>query len=132
MRFLLLYAGAPVGRIVLDGGQPAAGWLEPLPAYERLRPALRRAGDLLWVSRFQPESEDARAAVAEAEALKPHLSLATEPGAPVTVASVDLWDDSIHGEPPFVLVYFRGQPAAVGAAVPPRRGAGGEGSRPAA
>jgi hypothetical protein len=48
VRYLLLYAGTPVGRVELAGPDPAVGWLEPLPAYAAVRDTFRPAGDALW------------------------------------------------------------------------------------
>ena len=135
MAHLLLFAGTVIGRVALDGGEPAAGFLEPFPAYERVAPVFRRAGNALWRARFRPDFLGvvpwARADVAAAEAARAELSLATEAGAAVDVAWLDFWDSALHREPPFVLVYFGAQGAPAPARVPAPPAAGG-GSRPAA
>ena len=136
MRCLLLYAGTPIGRVELDDGEPAGGYLEPLPAYEKVGPIFRVAGDALWLARFDADSPLYRelwvgTPIEDAQAVLPHLSLATEAGTPIPVASLDFWDASLDGEPPFVLAYLRPQPAAVPARAPLPPTAGGD-SRPAA
>ena len=139
MALVLLFAGTAIGRVTLDGGEPAAGFLEPFPAYERVGPVFRRAGNALWRARFLADALGdalgarpwAHADVAAAEAARAELSLATEAGAAVDVAWLDFWDSTLHREPPFVLAYFGAQGAAGPARVPPPPTAGG-GSRPAA
>ena len=137
MRCMLLFAGTPVGRVTLDGGEPAAGFLEPWPAYERVAPVFRRAGNALWQERFLRDRLPGQAgrvaeALADAAAYVAQLALATEAGTPLTVDAIDLWDSTVHGEPPFVLASLGAAPAAVPARIPPATGAGSEGGRPAA
>lgn len=146
--FVLRYAGTPLGRVELDDGEPAGGSLEPLPAYQSLGAVFRRAGNLLWAYRARwlrlglepgspvpgwPTAPDARTAEAvhRAEEARARLELATEEGVEVPVASIDIADARFQREPPFVLVHFRAQPAAVPAPLP-EPASGGEDSRPAA
>ena len=144
MRCVLLFAGTPVGYVDLDGGEPAAGYLEPLPAYEeRAGPVFRRAGNAVWAERAHgraldppdaatgpPELGEFAAtlramaasrseAQAEAAAHTPHLALATEAGTPIAADALELWDMSGGGEPPFVLATFGAAAAAVRAVVTP-------------
>jgi hypothetical protein len=132
---MLRYAGMPLGHIELDAGEPAAGFLEPLPSYEALRESFQLAGDLLWTEHFLrlgPPSPRLARAMAEADAMKARLELATLDGTQLPVGLIDLADAKRQGEPPFVLVYFRSQPATVLARVAPPERPGHDGSRPAA
>ena len=132
---MLRYAGMPLGQVEFDGGEPAAGFLEPLPAYDALRETFQLAGDLLWAEQFLrlgPPSPSLAHAMAKADAMKARLDLATLDGTQVPVGLIDLADAKRQGEPPFVLVYFRAQPAAVLARVAPPNLPGHDGSRPAA
>ena len=52
MAYLLLFAGVAVGRLELDDGEPAAGFLEPFPGYEAIREVFQLAGDMLWLGHF--------------------------------------------------------------------------------
>jgi len=149
MTFILLHAGVPIGRLHLDEGEPAAGSLAPLPAYESVAGPLRREGDLLWRRRAPSVASgrsfalDARSVVAtpassdervcrEADIVREHLELATEDGQQVPVAWIDVADAAAQAEPPFVLVYFRDAPAGVPARVARRRPIGGANAGPPA
>ena len=122
MAVLLLYAGTPLGRLTLDTGALAAGFLEPGLAYAAVAPVLRAAGDLHRARRFRrpppPAGSPAATVLAQAAAVLAQLSLATEAGVPVPVAALDLWDSSAPGERPFLLVTWRELPATVAAPVP--------------
>jgi hypothetical protein len=115
MNYLLLFAGTVIGRVRLDGGEPAAGYLEAFPSYERVAAVFRREGDVLWLGGFAVDEASAGevAAARDAEACRAQLSLATETGADAAAERVDFWDSTLDGEPPFVLVHFGEQPAAV-------------------
>jgi hypothetical protein len=123
LSYLVLFAGTPIGRVSLDAGEPAAGLLEPLPGYTAMAPTFQAAGDLLWQARFPRRpawSPAATALLAAADRGRAALSLSTEAGTPVPVAALDLWADTRSGDPPFVLVQWREQPAAMPAVVRPR------------
>lgn len=139
MLHLLLFAGIPIGRVMLDDGEPAAGLLEPLPACAQVADVFRAAGDACRRSwgvghlanaavamrdRARTTQQDFARAVAQ-------LSLATEAGTAVTVERLDFWDSSQVGDAPFVLVYRGAAMAAVPARRQPRPDRDGD-ARPAA
>lgn len=135
MAYLLLFGGTTIGRLELDDGEPAAGYLEPLPGYDAVREVFQLAGDMLWLGhffRFGSPTPRVQAILDRAEQAKRQLTLATEQGAPIEVVAIDLADAKAQHEPPFVLVYFAEHPGIVGARVAPRHDRGDEGSRPAA
>ena len=132
---LLLYTGIPIARVDLDAAEPALGVLEPLPAYEALAAPFRRGCDTLWLTGFGRREPSGEAAhyLASAEAHKAALGLADEDGTPVPTALIDVWDSTLDGDPPFVLVYFGEEGAGVPARLRgPQPAEGAEGSRPAA
>lgn len=169
MRFLLRFAGTPIGRVELDDGEPAGGYLEPLPAYERVREPFRRVGELRWACFLRSSggivpgyahgivpgygiddpyvtvAPGVRRAYRDLQALRRQLAeaeagvrgayrlpeLATESGDVIAMASLELADGDLGGEPPFVLVYFGVRPSGAGAGLAPTHRTDG-GSSPAA
>jgi hypothetical protein len=132
---VLFSTGVPIGRVELDGGEPAAGYLVPSAQYENIAAPFRQAGDLLWRRRalsmrlgLPTRDDDPNAApltertitvLRDAEIARQQLSIVTESGYSVETAWIDLTDAKAHNEPPFVLVYFWHAPSIVGAALRP-------------
>ena len=117
MRFQVLYLGTPVGQVILDRAEPAAGFLVRMPTYQVMRDLLRPSCDLIATHHYDMWNGAVRGAVAAAREVTRNLSLATDAGTAVPVASIDLWDDSIHEQAPFVLVYFRALPTGMTARI---------------
>ncbi len=106
MRYTLLYAGTPLGTVELAAEPLSAGWLEPLHAYNEVEPVLREACDGLIATNFRTSTKLLVPLLQRAAQCQAELSLLSEHGGSVEPVRIEIWDDSVNRQPPFVLVHF--------------------------
>jgi hypothetical protein len=132
MQYTVTFQGVPIGAVELQESELAHGVLEPLDAYEAVRPTIRRASLLLMRTLGGPgtpplEPEDSSASSAEAlgEAAALRFELQDDRGNQVATDFVNLIE-------PFamlrvqVVARFRGAPAGVLARRPPPKDGGSD------
>jgi hypothetical protein len=106
MRYTLLYAGTPLGTVELPAEPLSAGWLQPLRAYGEIEPVFREACDGLIATNFRTSTKPLVPLLQRAAQCEAELSLLSEHGGSVEPVPIQIWDDSVNRQPPFVLVHF--------------------------